>query len=146
MEVNPKLIRYKKCKTIHDTLETINIEEVFMVKYTNGTNEVFKKGELNNKPDTVTKIVNTETKKVAPKKYNKFAIASFATSILALTLILSPIPFILGFIGVNQINKNPEKYKGTFMANFGMTLGGYALVVTLGLLLIGGLIAILWQN
>ena len=136
MEVNPKLIRYKKCKTIHDTLETINIEEVFMVKYTNGTNEVFKKGELNNKPDTVTKIVNTETKKVAPKKYNKFAIASFATSILALTLILSPIPFILGFIGVNQINKNPEKYKGTFMANFGMTLGGASLYVTLFLLLI----------
>jgi hypothetical protein len=65
---------------------------------------------------------------------------------LAFTLILSPIPFVLGFIGVNQINKNPEKYKGTFMANFGLTLGGYALVVTLGLLIIGGLIAILWAN
>ena len=146
MEVNPILIRYKNCKTIHDTLETINIEEVFMVKYTNGTNEVFKKGELNNKPDNVAKIVNTETKKVAPKKYNIFAIASFATSILAITLILSPIPFILGYIGVNQINKNPEKYKGTFMANFGLTLGGYALVITLGLLLFGGLIAIFWAN
>ena len=146
MEVNPKLIRYKNCKTIHDTLETINIEEVFMVKYTNGTNEVFKKGELNNKPDNVAKIVNTETKKVAPKKYNIFAIASFATSILAITLILSPIPLILGFIGINQINKNPEKYKGTFMANFGMTVGGYALLFAVGILFIYGLFYLLWQN
>ena len=136
MEINPKLIRYKKCNTIHDTLETITIEEIFMVKYTNGTNEVFKKGEIKLKSETGTKIESTEIKKVAPKKYNKFAIASFATSILAFTLILSPIPFVLGFIGVNQINKNPEKYKGTFMANFGLTLGGYALLVTLFLLLI----------
>jgi len=146
VEISPKFIKYKNCKTIHDTLETINIEEVFMVKYTNGTNEVFKKGEIKLKSETGTKIESTEIKKVAPKKYNKFAIASFATSILAFTLILSPIPFILGFIGINQINKNPEKYKGTFMANFGLTLGGYALAVTLGLLLIGGLIAILWAN
>jgi len=135
MEVNPKLIRYKNCKTIHDTVETLNIEEVFMVKYTNGTNEVFKKGEIKLKSEIGTKIESTEIKKVAPKKYNKFAIASFATSILAFTLILSPIPFILGFIGINQINKNPEKYKGTFMANFGLAVGGYALLFALFLLL-----------
>lgn len=146
IEINPKLIKYKNCNSIHDTSETMNIEEVFMVKYMNGTNEVFNKEELNIKPEITNKQVNTETKKVIPKKYNKFAIASFATSILAFTLILSPIPFVLGFIGINQINKNPEKYKGTFMANFGLTLGGYVLVITIGLLLIGGLFALFWQN
>jgi hypothetical protein len=131
MEINPKLIRYKKCNTIHDTLETITIEEIFMVKYTNGTKELFKKSELKNRSNVSTKIVNTETKNVAPLKYNKFAIASFATALLSVTVYLSPIPLILGIIGSNQINKNPNKFKGTFMANVGMVLGIIGTIVLL---------------
>jgi len=131
MEINPKLIRYKKCNTIHDTLETITIEEIFMVKYTNGTKELFKKSELKNRLNVSTKIVNTETKNVAPLKYNKFAIASFATALLSVTVYLSPIPLILGIIGSNQINKNPNKFKGTFMANVGMVLGIIGTIVLL---------------
>ena len=131
MEINPKLIKYKKCNTIHDTIEAINIEEIFMVKYTNGTKELFKKAEINNRPNVSTKIVNTETKNVAPIKYNKFAIASFATALLSVTVYLSPIPLVLGIIGTNQINKNPNKFKGTFMANVGMVLGIIGTIVLL---------------
>jgi hypothetical protein len=66
MEINPKLIKYKNCNSIHDTSETMNIEEVFMVKYMNGTNEVFNKEELNIKPEITNKYRNkkSSTKKI----------------------------------------------------------------------------------
>jgi len=131
IEINPKLIKYKNCNAIHDTLETMNIEEIFMVKYMNGTKELFKKAEIKNRPNVSTKIVNTEIKNVAPIKYNKYAIASFATALLSFTIYLSPIPLILGIIGTNQINKDPNKFKGTFMANVGMVLGIIGTIVLL---------------
>ena len=126
VEINPEVIKYKKCVSNSDTLHTTDIKDVFMVKYSNGNKELFRKEK--NKI-TQSAPIEQEVKTKKPKKYSGFAIGSASTGILALTMFLSPIPFILGIIGIIQINKNPQKYKGMVMAILGTIIGAIGLLL-----------------
>ncbi len=129
LEIDKYFVRYKRCDNLSGPMVIAKADDVFMIKYSNGTKEVFeKKARVKN--------VEEKQKVVLPAaEYNNFAIASVATAILGLTVILAPIPFILGIVGSNQINKEPRKYKGKAMAGIGTTLGAIGTFILLIIIL-----------
>lgn len=135
LEINPKTVKYKLCNDPDGPMITMNVEDVFMVKYTSGAKEVFKKEEKKSESNSNISVLKREVRSKEHAEYSGFAIASIATAILACTIILSPLPFILGIAGLNQISENPEKYKGTGMAAVGMVVGGLGVFVLLLLII-----------
>jgi hypothetical protein len=135
MEISSKVIKYKRCDNLNGPLIVVNTDNVFMIKYANGSKEVFKKSEVLDQVSSNLTNEQPKVKLVIEKKYNDMAIASIATFILYFTIILAPLPFIFGIIALNQFKKNPEKYKGKWMAIVGVTPGIIALCVLLFLML-----------
>lgn len=135
IEVSSKFIKYKRCDNLTGPLIVVNTDNVFMIKYANGSKEVFKKSLVldQDRPNQTSEQI--QIKPAIEKKYNDMAIASLATFILYFTIILAPLPFIFGLIALNQFKKNPEKYKGKWMAIVGATPGIIALCILLLLML-----------
>ena len=129
IEIGPKAIKYKRCNNLEGPTIVVNIDNVFMIKYSNGTKEVFKKEVI--KKDEVQKTFSKpeEQKPKPPKEFNPMAIASIATFILYFTIILAPLPLIFGLIALHQFKKDPEKYKGKWMAIVGVIPGLLALFI-----------------
>ncbi|MEI8137119.1 MAG: DUF4190 domain-containing protein, partial [Bacteroidota bacterium] len=126
--IGPKAIKYKRCNNIEGPTIVVNIESVFIIKYANGTKELFKKEEK------IQVIPNQsapkqQTNKSIEEQYNGMAIASIATFILYFTIILAPLPLIFGLIALHQFKKDPEKYKGKWMAIVGVIPGLLALFI-----------------
>ena len=92
-----------------------------MVQYRNGKKEIFA-----TRSPAVKKPVVVQKKIV-----NNAGLASFILSLFSWTLIAAPIAFILGLVGNAQANKEPEKYKGKWMAAFGIVLSGIVLFLIL---------------
>lgn len=131
MEISSKFIKYKHCDNLSGPLRVVNTDNVFMLKYANGNKEVIKRADLEVQPN---KKGSSEPANIVPiveKKYNDMAIASIATFILYFTIILAPLPFIFGLIALRQFKKEPEKYKGKWMAILGITPGIIALCILL---------------
>ena len=63
------------------------------------------------------------------------SIASVASLVVACTGYLAiigvPLAIILGAIALKQIDYNPEKYKGKWVAQMGIVLGGIAILAAL---------------
>ncbi|MDP3557234.1 MAG: DUF4190 domain-containing protein [Bacteroidota bacterium] len=129
IEVSSKLIKYKRCNNLNGPTIVASIESVFMIKYANGTKEVFKSEEVKNEKPQEFYVQPIEQKPIVKKKYNDFAIASIATFILYFTIILAPLPFIFGLIALHQIKKNPYEYKGKGMATIAVIPGFVALFI-----------------
>jgi hypothetical protein len=125
LEIDKYFVRYKRCDNLTGPMVIAKSEDVFMIKYANGIKEVFEKSATE-KTGTEKQIVKEV---LPPAEYNNFAIASVATAILGLTIILAPIPFVLGIIGSNQIKKDPQKYKGKGMAGIGLTFGAIGTIL-----------------
>jgi hypothetical protein len=138
IEVGSRVIRYKRCNNLGGPLIVVNTEKVFMIKYADGTKEVLKKTvEINENPNV--NIVQQQPKQIVKKKYNSMAIASIATFILYFTIIFAPLPFIFGLIALNQFKRNPEEYKGKWMAIVGVVPGFiiiFSIIIVLLLFLI----------
>ena len=56
---------------------------------------------------------------------------SLATFFLYFTIIFAPIPIIYGLIALHQFKKEPDKYKGKWMAVIGIAPGIIALCILL---------------
>jgi hypothetical protein len=52
-------------------------------------------------------------------------------------IFLGPAALITGYIGFQNVNKDPVQYGGKGLAIAGMVLGGISLVITLGFLILG---------
>jgi hypothetical protein len=135
LEVSQTSIKYKKCNNLDGPLMIESIDNVFMIKYVNGSKDVFNK-TAKPKVDSSKKKINTNDE----RKYNTYAILSF---ILSFFFFLYFIPSILALIfaikALRQIKNEPDKYKGKAFALVGLIFS----ICMLSLLLLALLLIII---
>jgi hypothetical protein len=136
LEVSQTTIKYKKCNNLDGPLMVESIDNVFMIKYVNGSKDVFNKPtkQIVDSP----KKENTQT---GEKKYNKFAVMSFIFSFFFIVWGISCIfSLIFAIKALRQMKKEPGKYKGKAFAMVGLIVSA----VVLGVILLAILSAILF--
>jgi hypothetical protein len=135
VEINQQTIKYKKCNNLNGPLFVVTAESVFMIKYANGTKEVIKQNDTNDKPTQQTETKQSTAKQNVEKQWNGCAIASLVCVglfFLFFTLIAAA---ILSVIAENQFDKNPNKYKGKWMYIPGLVIAWiFSISITLGLI------------
>jgi len=134
LEINPKTIKYKACNNLDGPLIVVNKENVFMIRYVNGSTETFKKEE--------TQEASLDTKKNIPVEdriYNNYAIASFLAACFFWLVIPAVIALICGLIALQQMNQDPLKYKGRGLALLGTAVGATILSLIALMLLSGAM-------
>ena len=123
LEISPIEIKYKKCTMPDGPLYVVKKSDVFMIKYQNGTKEVFKSEEPSAVKSSKEPEANSYNK---PKKINPWAIASIISAILGiypLSGLGSILAIIFGNLALKQIKANPEKFEGETLANVGKIMG-----------------------
>lgn len=120
LEISPIEVKYKKCNLPDGPLYIVKKSDVFMVKYLNGTKEVFKTevAPVNSSPE--------ENGYKGPKKTNPWAIASLIFGILGIYPLVgigSVLAIIFGSLALNQIKERPNKFEGEALAKAGKILG-----------------------
>lgn len=143
-EVGEKTVTYKKCDNLEGPTYTKSKSSVFMIQYVNGTKDVFKKNDVKSETETISKDREIDKISLNSMILGIEGIVAFIVGAItgglfwAILFILSSIvAFILGFIGLHRVNKNPDKYKGKGLAITGIILGSIGLV-----LLIIGLVGV----
>lgn len=137
-EITLDQVLYKPCNQPNGKVEAIDKSKIFMIKYPNGTKEMFKDEEKNVNAQGKVKT-NDERWKTenAKKKVSPFALLSFIFGILTVltfavfgTLGIAAVPLVFGglavicsIIGFIQIKKKSDKYKGKFLAVLGLIFG-----------------------
>ncbi len=138
LEVNQTNIKYKKCNNLDGPLMVESVDNVFMIKYVNGSKDVFNK--------TTKPKVDSPKKEIEPsgeKKYNKFSVMSFIFSLFFLVYGISCIfSLIFAIKALRQMKKEPGKYKGKTLAMIGLILSIIVLVFILLIVLSSLLFAI----
>ena len=137
MEISSKVIKYKRCDNLGGPLIVVNIENVFMIKYTSGDKEVFKIDEKK-------EVVQNGNSEIAVQKLpvkrinNPEALASFILLCFSFLIIPAPVSFIFGLVALGEFKKEPGKYKNKWMALIPVILGCivlfFLLIAILGLL------------
>jgi hypothetical protein len=139
LEITTTEIKYKKCNMPDGPLYIVKKSDVFMIKYPNGTKEVFKSEPVYNSVPNQQQENPQKTYK-GPKKTNPYAIASFILGILGiwpLTGLGSVLAIIFGGLAISQIKGNPERYEGESLAKAGRVLGIIVLsIITLIILIV----------
>lgn len=146
-------IKYKKCDNLNGPTVTIRKEDVFIIKYANGTKDNFSNSDKNT--NTTKTPINKDEQPLATKdnklrdadypnsKTSIFAIIGFVLAVIGfivslvffeIGIPLAIIAIVLSAIGKGQIRKNPDKYKGRGFAGWGITIGILTLVVSLVLI------------
>lgn len=128
IEIGVDEIKYKRCDNLDGPSISIYKKEVFMIKYSNGTKEVFKEEENTSNEDRAQK---------SKAKNNALATTSMILGILSLiswyfSFIMGLLAIIFGAIALRKIKSNPNEYKNKGMAKAGLILG----IVSIGLWII----------
>ena len=133
LEINENEIKYKRCDNLDGPIIVVNKSEVFMIKYLNGSKEVFK--DVTPKQNSIPANNNNNN---IPFYYDNrqtspLAIISLVMGILVFfTAAITAIPAIItGSIALHQINTKPNQYKGHSMATTGIVLGITAAIIAL---------------
>ena len=130
---------YKKCNVVDAAEIMISKKEVSSIKTASG--EIIYQDAENGIKRNIFEENSRE------KEWNKMAIASVASLVVACTGYLAiigiPLAIILGAIALKQIDYNPEKYKGKWVAQMGIVLGVIAILAAL-LIIIAFLNSPLW--
>jgi hypothetical protein len=122
-EINENDIKYSKCDNPQGVMYTISKKEVLMIKYANGSKDVFNESEAN----------KTEKKSElnSDLPIHPLAIVGFVLAFL--------FPFIgaiLCAVAVKQIDKNPTKYRGRKLALAGSVIALILSIIILVVILI----------
>lgn len=129
IEIANSQVKYSKCSMPGGPLFISNKKEIFMVKYTNGTREVFKTEEVTTPPST---SYAPNPYRRPPKKNTKLATLSLIFGILGLypvILIGGVAAIIMSVIQLNNISAYPDAYGGEVKAKVGLGLGIAAVVL-----------------
>ena len=89
IEITPNLIKYKKCNKENGPLISVSKEDVFMIKYHDGTKE-----KINHVNSSTNKIEKSNTSNSAYKTYNMISLIFSLTSIM-FSLFIS---YIIGLV------------------------------------------------
>lgn len=132
-EVNAKIleitsieVKYKKCDSPDGPLYVVKKSDVFMIKYANGTKEVFK--------NTEEQIKNTQSNSNqsngGQRTTHELAILALIAGIAGFVFFIGSIPaIIMGNSAIKKINAEPDKYEGLEMAKIGKILGIIGIVI-----------------
>ena len=127
LEVNQTDIKYKKCNNLDGPLMVESVDNVFMIKYVNGSKDVFNK-TAKPKVDSPKK----ENASSGEKKYNKAAVTSFIFSLFFIFYGISCIfSLIFAIKALRQMKKEPGKYKGKAFAMVGLIVSAVVLALIL---------------
>ncbi len=131
-EITPNEIKYKPCDFLDGPMRTVRKSDVFMLKYANGTKEVFSNSNptpsSNSPSPSSTNPSNQNTTDQSPtnKKPHALAILSFLFSIVG--LFIAGIPFglaavIFGAVSLKKIGLAPDRFKGKGFAIAAIVIG-----------------------
>lgn len=120
-EIGTQEIKYKKCEMPDGPDYYIRKQDVFMVTYATGLKERFEEKPAQT---TANDKKNLDTGSSRGPKVNDYAIASMICGIAGFLILIGSIPaIVLGIMALNEINDEPDKYEGRFMAIVGIVLG-----------------------
>ena len=129
IEITTDVVKYKRCDNLDGPLISVSKNEILMIRYKNGTKEIFK----GNVKKTLEEDLKTSNNK--DLKTESLALTSMITGILACLLPLSflaviflVLSLVLSLIGLTRISKSPDKLKGK-----GFGIAGFILGVIAGL-------------
>ncbi len=128
LEVGTTNVMYKACDNLDGPLFTRAKQNIFMIKYQNGSKEVFKQKVNNPVLPTQAAQAPVINKK---KKLSGISLAAFIVSLFSWTLILAPVALVLGIVGKNEIKRNPDTLKGEGFASAAITLSSIVLIIIL---------------
>lgn len=134
VEISSTDIKYKRCDNLDGPLIVVDKNSVKSILYKNGDTETFTE----NYPVKQTSE-NTTINKTSPNddaKYDGFAIASFACSLLFFFVFPAVIAFIFGIISLKRIKESNGTLKGKVFASIGTLIGGILLFITILALII----------
>lgn len=133
VEIGVDEIKYKKCDYIEGPTYSIKKADVFMIKYVNGSKDVFNESQtfsetnnhVSNSDLDVTSLLSLIIGGVG------LPLAFFVSSLFVL---FSVTGIILGLIGLNKIKKSKGKLKGQSMAILGVLFGTIGLFIVIAFL------------
>lgn len=136
LEITPTEVKYQKCGVTDGPLYIVKKTDVFMIKYANGSKEVFK---VESTEPTTNNTSNTpKDKYTGPKKMHPLAILAFISAILGiwpLSGLASIGAIIFANIALKEIKQKPNYYKGEMLAKVARVLG-YIMLVFLVIVII----------
>jgi len=125
-------IEYKACNNLNGPVIVIPKEDVFIIRYSNGTKTVFEKKE--EVSEYIPPYKYQQEEKTEPLKMDGLATASMILGIVSLvtplgSFLLALVAIIFGGVALKHINKKPEKITGVKRANAGIILGVIAIAL-----------------
>jgi len=135
-EVGYDEIRYVKCGFEDGPVYVVRKSTVFMLKYANGTKEVFQQNQPRAE-DNPTGSLTKRTEPPPPVKVEPLAVISLIAGLLSFLFFAIPLglgAFLTGIAALRKIERQPNTRKGKVIARIGLILGIIAL--TLGVLAI----------
>jgi len=128
IEISEREIKYKRCDNLDGPLITISKNDVFMIKYPNGTKEVFKEGP---KQNNTQQKQNPDPKPLPPNGpiVHPMAVASLVAGLLWIYFVGSVMAIIMGAKALRKINEQPDRYKGKGLAIAGIILGALEIII-----------------
>jgi hypothetical protein len=131
LEITPTEVKYQKCGVTDGPLYIVKKTDVFMIKYANGTKEVFKVDST--EPIKANEPGSKKDKYNGPKKMHPLAILAFVSAILGiwpLSGLASIGAVIFANIALKDIKEKPNQYKGETLARVAKVIGIIMLVLT----------------
>lgn len=126
IEIGITHVMYKACDNLDGPLFTRAKQNIFMIKYQNGSKEVFEQ-----KATTPVNVVQAKPVAIKKKKMSGISLAAFIVSLFSWTLVLAPVALVMGIIGKNEVNRHPDTLKGDGFATVAITLSSLVLFLVL---------------
>ena len=129
IEITQDVVKYKRCDNLDGPLISVNKYELLMIRYKNGSKEIFK----DNSPEFENKEIDKSKLKTQGLGLSSMIIGLVGLLVPSsiVLIILSPLAIIFSSIAMVKIKKNPEKFKGKGFAITGLVLGILLVVWTI---------------
>lgn len=128
IEIGQREIRYRKCGDNEGPVFVVNLTDVFMIKYPNGTRDYFT-SDRNPAPSMGGTVA---------KKADGMAVAGFIGSMAGLFILGIPLGImavVFGFVSLGKIRRHPDRYRGKGFAIASIIIGA---IDVIGMLIILG--------
>ena len=138
-EVGETTVRYRKCNNKSGPFYTISKDKVFMIKYANGSKDVF------NNDSNKTSESKKDTLDTSHAKTEWLGLAGFIVALMSVPVWLwlamivgmaaGIVSIILGGTSINRIGAHPNKYKGIALGIISVIIGMLMLILTVLILM-----------